>query len=73
MKYIKIYINGVCVLAGALAINMLSKIFGFMNWYEFIDHPSNATIIDYSWLFIGYPFCLGLVVLVIFKVSKKFK
>ena len=70
MKYIKIYKIGLIVLLAALAINALATMFGFMNWYQFISNPGDASIIDYIWLFIGYPFCLGLAVFIIFIPQK---
>lgn len=71
MQYVKIYIIGLIILLAALAINGISKLFGFMNWYQFIGNPGNASIVDYIWLFIGYPFCLGLAVFIIIKRQKQ--
>lgn len=69
-KYVNIYKIGVILLTVALVINLLASFVGLMNWYNYIATPSEASLLDYLWLFLGYPFCLGLAVLLIFNPGK---
>nr|WP_321224780.1 hypothetical protein [uncultured Psychroserpens sp.] len=63
----KIYIIGICILIIAIVANGLIVKLGLKSWYDFIDllgqHGWSALkqigLIDYLWLFIGYPLVLG--------------
>lgn len=65
---LKIYIIGVCILFIAIVANAAIVKMGIKSWYDFIamlnEFGSNTlgklSIIDYAWLFIGYPLVLGL-------------
>ncbi|WP_282040685.1 DUF7672 family protein [Winogradskyella flava] len=64
---LKIYIVGITILLIAILANGLVIKLGVKSWYDFISLLSNdgslgfnkLSIIDYLWLFIGYPFVLG--------------
>jgi hypothetical protein len=63
----KIYIIGICVLIIAIVANGLIVKLGLKSWYDFIDllgqngwsALKQIGLIDYLWLFIGYPLVLG--------------
>ncbi|WP_179343986.1 DUF7672 family protein [Winogradskyella ursingii] len=65
---LKIYIIGLAILIIAIIANGIVVKLGLKSWYDFIEllsaHGSSAftkiNIIDYLWLFIGYPLVLGL-------------
>lgn len=65
---LKIYIIGLFILIGAILFNALAARLGLMSWYDFLTRmnsqgsPVLADIkwLDYFWLFILYPFLLGL-------------
>jgi len=60
MRLLFIFILGVGILAGALMLNLISSRFGLTNWYEFLKDPGRTSSISYVWLFVLYPFGLGL-------------
>lgn len=63
----KLYIIGVSILIIAIIANALVVKIGIKSWYDFIEllnefgkHAfGKIGIVDYLWLFIGYPFILG--------------
>ena len=65
---LKIYFTGIFILIAAIIFNMLAGRTGFMSWYEFLSKLSaegrsafsQVRWLDYLWLFILYPFLLGL-------------
>ncbi|MBR9915284.1 MAG: hypothetical protein GYB32_10745 [Algicola sp.] len=65
---LKIYIVGICILIIAIIANAIIVKVGLKSWYDFIEllneHGSVAFsktgLLDYIWLFIGYPLILGL-------------
>lgn len=71
MKVIgKIYFVGICVLVAAIFLNYIAPKIGLMTWYVFFSNYDQVGIISYIWLFIIYPFSLGIVAYI---VSKKIK
>lgn len=64
---IRLYIIGVSILIIAIIANALVVKIGIKSWYDFIEllneFGKNAFgklgVIDYLWLFIGYPFVLS--------------
>jgi hypothetical protein len=66
MVFLKIYAMGVVILLGALFLNYFAKALNLPTWYDFVANPK-FTFISIAWLFIGYPFCLGLLVLIVNK------
>ena len=64
---IRIYFIGVAILIIAIIANGLVVKLGIKSWYDFIElltkkgaQAFKITLVDYFWLFIGYPFILGL-------------
>ena len=64
---LKLYVIGICILIIAIIANAIIVNFGLTSWYDFInllsEHRSQAfgklQILDYVWLFLGYPLVLG--------------
>lgn len=64
---IRIYVIGVSILVIAIIANAVVVKVGLKSWYDFIellnefgkDAFGKLGILDYLWLFIGYPFVLG--------------
>lgn len=65
---LRLYIIGVSILIVAIGINGLILKLGITSWYEFINLVtkegasglSKLNLLDYLWLFLGYPLILGL-------------
>ena len=68
MHMLKIYIVGLIILVAAIVFNVVSSKINIIGWYDFLTKlvtQGNATFsqlkfIDYLWLFLLYPFLLGL-------------
>jgi len=64
---LKIFLSGWMVLLVAIFLNVLVQRFHIMGWYEFLNKLqsigkvtfSGMTVVDYLWLFLVYPLCLG--------------
>jgi hypothetical protein len=64
---IRIYIIGLAILIIAILANGIIIKLGLKSWYDFIELLSangsstfnKLSIVDYLWLFIGYPLVLG--------------
>jgi len=64
----KIYFIGFVILLAAILLNGLINKWGIVGWYDFINQLllqskqtfRRLTITDYTWLFLLYPFLLGL-------------
>jgi hypothetical protein len=67
---LKIYLIGIIILVAAILLNGIVNKLGILGWYDFINlliEKETATsrklrIIDIAWLFLAYPFMLGLAV-----------
>ncbi len=65
---VKIYFIGLIILVVAIFLNILANKFNIIGWYDFLTRWVNEgrvifsqlTWKDYLWLFILYPFLLGL-------------
>lgn len=65
---LRLYIIGVSILIVAIGVNGLILKLGITSWYEFINLVtkegasglSKLNLLDYLWLFLGYPLVLGL-------------
>lgn len=65
---LRLYVIGVSILVIAIIANAVVVKIGLKSWYDFIellnefgkDAFGKLGILDYLWLFIGYPFVLGL-------------
>ena len=62
MPFLRIFIAGAAFLFLTLILNGVAKAVGLMSWYDFIDAKGQAPLVSLLWLFVGYPFCLGLLV-----------
>ena len=77
---IRIYIIGLCVLIIAIVVNILVSLLGISTWYDFgtklysngFNAIKEAGVINCIWLFILYPICLGLSVLLGDKIHAFF-
>lgn len=73
MIIVKIFLVGWIVLLGAIVINGLAGLLKLTSWYTFLNNlNNNYSVLDYAWLFLGYPLCLGLIVLIIYKLLNIF-
>ncbi|GDX42015.1 hypothetical protein LBMAG22_05440 [Bacteroidota bacterium] len=65
---LKIYLIGIIILITAIMLNGVINKLGVLGWYDFINllvdketaPARKVRIIDMLWLFIAYPFLLGL-------------
>jgi len=63
----RIYIIGITILIIAILANAIIVRVGLKSWYDFIELLTNVgtnafskiSLLDYLWLFVGYPFALG--------------
>jgi len=67
MNIFFIFLFGLGILIGALILNFLASSLSLMSWYDFIKEPSRANFISYLWLFVIYPFGLGLIAFLLSK------
>jgi hypothetical protein len=62
---LKIYIIGLAILSIAIILNGMAAKIGVLSWYDYLklimDKKSGTPIrwLDYAWLYIIYPFLLG--------------
>ena len=69
---LRIYIIGLSILVFAIVVNVLVSRFGISTWYDFGQELSktganalkDAGIVNLIWLFLLYPICLGLSVII---------
>lgn len=68
MIMLKIYLAGLAILAGAIALNVLAGWLGLATWYDFLGLMTQLGVIEaikalrvWDWLFLLalYPACLG--------------
>ena len=68
MWVINIILSGFFLLFFAIIMNAIVQYLKIMNWYDFLMTLKNSSkstkirLIDYVWLFVGYPFLLGLII-----------
>lgn len=72
MNLFLIFLLGTGVLVGALGLNVLASVLGLSNWYDFLKHPSQTSTLSYMWLFILYPFGLGIAAYLVAKLLALF-
>lgn len=73
---IKIYCIGICILVTAIFANFIANKLGILSWYDFLNYFNekgisflkSISLIDYLWLFLVYPFLLGIGYLIGFKL-----
>jgi hypothetical protein len=57
---IEVFITGVAILVAAILLNLCAKLAGLPTWYDYIGNNRDNRLITLIWLFIAYPFLLGL-------------
>ena len=68
MLVINIIFSGFFLLFFAIIMNAIVQYLKIMTWYDFLmilkDNSKSIKIrlIDYLWLFVGYPFLLGIII-----------
>jgi len=68
MWVINIIFSGFFLLFFAIIMNAIVQYLKIMTWYEFLmilkdsSKSTKIRLIDYLWLFLGYPFLLGLII-----------
>lgn len=60
VKLLHIFLVGAIILIAALLLNAVAQKLGLKTWYDFVNAPAGTNAISYIWLFIVYPFLLGL-------------
>jgi hypothetical protein len=65
---LKIFIIGIAILVTAIVLNIIAKLLNVSTWYDFIQNKTLNNPLEIIWLFIIYPFVLGLVAYAINKV-----
>lgn len=67
---LKIFALGIGILLVAIALNAVASLIGLKTWYEFVKKPTNTSILSYFWLFMVYPFGLGLAAYLLSKLFR---
>jgi len=68
MNFINLILAGFFLLFFAIILNAIIQFFSIMTWYDLLMNIKkniwlkNMKVIDFLWLFIGYPFFLGLII-----------
>jgi hypothetical protein len=57
---IEVYAQGVLILLSAAGLNLLASLMRWESWYSFLQQPKELSIDNGLFLFIVYPFVLGL-------------
>ncbi|MCI0479794.1 hypothetical protein L0Y59_04580 [Candidatus Uhrbacteria bacterium] len=68
MDIVMVFLLGLGVLVGAVALNALASALGLPNWYAFLAKPEGTTPLGYLWLFVVYPFGLGAVAYYLYRL-----
>lgn len=61
MHIIFIFLAGAVILVGAIIVNAIGSVLGLPSWYTFLQNPKSASTIGLIWLFLLYPFLLGII------------
>lgn len=61
MKVLYFFILGIIILVGAILLNTLASFLGLLSWFEFLKNPQKVTLVNYLWLLVIYPMCLGFI------------
>ena len=67
MNIINLILAGFFLLFFAIIMNAIVQFFSIMTWYDLLMNLQKKEwlkmkVIDFLWLFLGYPFFLGLIV-----------
>ncbi len=66
MLLLKILAVGLTILVAAIAMNACATKLSLKTWYAFLAKPKDTNIASYLWLFVVYPFGLGLAAYAVF-------
>ena len=77
---LRIYIIGLSILVFAIIVNVLVSKFGLSTWYDFgqelsksgVNAIKETGVVNLIWLFLLYPICLGLAVMIGEKIYSFF-
>jgi hypothetical protein len=67
MKILLIFLFGIGILIGAIILNIIASKLNLTSWFDFIKSPKDTSFTSYIWLFIVYPFGLGLIAFLLNK------
>lgn len=70
MIVLKILVAGLIILLGALLLNVIATQLSLTTWYDFLKDPKKANGVSLLWLFLIYPFGLGLLTLLATRLLK---
>ena len=67
MNILNLILSGFFLLFFAIIMNAVVQFFSIMNWYDLLmnlqkKEQPKMKVIDFLWLFLGYPFFLGLII-----------
>jgi hypothetical protein len=80
-RIIIIFITGILILSGAIIMNLMANLIGLVTWYDFLLNLNSIKINNISindffsliYLFLVYPFTLGLIAYLSLKSISKLK
>ncbi len=70
MLIVKIFVIGLAILIGAILLNGFAQLVKLPTWYTFLQSKITLNIISIVWLFVAYPFLLGLFAYLASKLLK---
>jgi len=62
-----IFLSGLVILFVAIVLNGVAQALGLQTWYDFIQ-DRQTTLVNAVWLFVLYPFSLGVVWYILKKI-----
>ncbi len=65
---IQSFVTGFGILAVALLLNVVAGLLHISTWYDLVKQPAHTSVASYVWLFIVYPFLLGLTAYIILQL-----
>jgi predicted Co/Zn/Cd cation transporter (cation efflux family) len=68
LEHVGVLFQGVLILAVAIGLNLLISLMSWESWYSFLQQPKGLSIDNALFLFVVYPFVLGLAA----KYGKRF-
>lgn len=66
-KIFTVFVIGISILVVALILNYLAAKLNISTWYDFVKNPKDTGLLSYLWLFVLYPFGLGLAAYITMK------
>lgn len=72
IPFFKPFCVGLCILVGAILLNYLAGLMQWQTWYDFLINDAKILSIDnYIFLFIVYPFALGMIAHIAAKIMNR--